>query len=1080
MTRAEELALEQRANDMQRRRVIDHWHSLAAKHRASWRQSIQQKSMAQFAFMRSIIHRWHAISIAPDRPSVQRRIRSFMDRKSTEFRKYKDRSNALQQWRRMVIVGKDYAAKDENARELWRRHQLLSTWRCWQDVVSRHQAATAASASHRLVLLRRLLHRSFARWRSSQESSVLERVQSSIARKHAYKSELRRRLRAWTREAGRAEERERKAAQYMEARTRRQLEELWEAWRGATHRQIIFGAIAQRRCDALIAQAQRSTLRSWRNAMLELRHEAQLFSMADRLHHASLRHAAVHRWRHWLRMTRVVQLMGVTSYSLLARKWARWRQALAAKRAERRLQSQAHDHWAHQQLHQAVSTWRRIAISHKATSIMSEQALHHRHTHDLCTAISRWRLYAHDRTRRRELSIDASLFRRQHAFLILINQLRSVVSEAAQTRLARRAQQLHLRRRALTRWRLFTAEQVHAYESHLLAKRTVYKRTLRRVMHAWISVCRQERRVEDGLMQSRGGMMMRQRLREVLWKHWRRATAAHRMQRLREDMATQLYRTTLLQEAFGVWRAQFQQTWVERQKRQMSVRHARLTLLARMFAAWGHYVTVQYSQGGGMRQRLQYFQSRLATLRRFRLFDHWRARLESRLRRAELRRDADAFRARWIIHRIYHRWRRALQARLAEQRRIALVSRLHARRCMHDVWSRWRLALRMRRHALHKNVLALRFWCRRVQRRAWNGWSKYHAMQLIKKDMMEKAMRMRRDHMRKAALRAWIGNGVDLHETSLLIVQRTNPSAFLNVRSRRLACKYALLWRYKVMRHLQQDQSRGMGWNRRLVNLLPLASTSAPHARHNRAPPLPVPDEREEEENKEQPQSSHATVPSSTPHLAIPQQGVRPPPRRPLELLIDQPLHLPSQSMALALSSMMSRPLAPLIHPPPSSLPARNKPSMSIPMPVFTSSDVARSLADFVPDLPIPPSTISTFGSAAPLHYQQDARGEQQIQIDMPTSDSHPRMSDMVSEQQISALEDHLHRLMEWKKEARQRRIQLQQLQQTSTSLSLEQQHRLHELQRSVASDVEHRPYWQEQVEQVQKQISQLMHDAAT
>jgi len=87
-------------------------------------------------------------------------------------------------------------------------------------------------------------------------------------------------------------------------------------------------------------------------------------------------------------------------------------------------------------------------------------------------------------------------------------------------------------------------------------------------------------------------------------------------------------------------------------------------------------------------------------------------------------------------------------------------------------------------------------------------------------------------------------------------------------------------------------------------------------------------------------------------------------------------------------------------------------------------------------------------------------------------------------EQAVLALEEQLHRLLEWKADSKQRRQRLQQIEEQlahavgADRSSLLAEHR--SLQAAVATDTEHRPYWCEQVRLVQQRISEQMNAAET
>ena len=84
--------------------------------------------------------------------------------------------------------------------------------------------------------------------------------------------------------------------------------------------------------------------------------------------------------------------------------------------------------------------------------------------------------------------------------------------------------------------------------------------------------------------------------------------------------------------------------------------------------------------------------------------------------------------------------------------------------------------------------------------------------------------------------------------------------------------------------------------------------------------------------------------------------------------------------------------------------------------------------------------------------------------------------TDAVVEHELAALEEQLHRLLQWKSDAKERRVQLQSIEQRLAHAVAEDERapllsRHRSLQSAVATDTEHRPYWRDQVRLVQQRI---------
>jgi hypothetical protein len=159
-----------------------------------------------------------------------------------------------------------------------------------------------------------------------------------------------------------------------------------------------------------------------------------------------------------------------------------------------------------------------------------------------------------------------------------------------------------------------------------------------------------------------------------------------------------------------------------------------------------------------------------------------------------------------------------------------------------------------------------------------------------------------------------------------------------------------------------------------------------------------------------------------------------------------------------------------------------------VPPPVVAVSSVSSSSSPLSFELMAPPAAASSSIADAAAASSDDGRAGGFDDVDGGY--------DPLLEEDVSALEDQLHRLLAWKSEVKQRKVQLRQLEQKLAAAALSPfdenkgPHQSHSsasalmsrvesdhaaLRRAVDLDEDHRSYWQEQVQQVQARLQQIM-----
>lgn len=1079
-SRVSELSLEHRAQRVLFTRVVHTWREFARQAKATWKHRISLKTSARFHFLHASFQRWRRKLYggggghgeeAPERPSVRKERRMALMTKAIEFEQLVRRRRAVAKWKRhyaSTVLRADHRDQATEARD---RRLLADGWTSWIDRHrSLHRAASIAetvAALHTRSTLAQLYHS----WRSACASSALERAQSSVARKHAYRQGLKRCMREWRRSVGRRKDLERKGDRLTVAWTKDKKRALLAEWRRVTARQHVLGVLVSRRTAARILQAKKLAWVEWKIMLRFGRQHARMQALAVRCHTRTSQHRAVATWRAQVQVWRVQRMMGAVAYTCLQHTFTAWRRALATVRAEKRVRKKADLHAEWKRMEHAIDKWKRHAREHKrmgqlkevSTQVATRAALHR--------AVVTWRQTAAERSRRHQLDTLAERFRSRRILTSVLARLRERVERAQTKAQHHRTLLVHARECSFARWRAFTSARLSAAEHLRRSKRFRYLRSLAQPFRAWREMKRRAKEMEARLL-VRATPMVHRVQREIL-RAWCARARVVRGARRQMDLAIQVDQSTLKLQACALWLSLHRARTHARLSAEKSLRHRRAHVLTRLFRAWDAYAYARRDERRRMQEGIEWIRARLEDAQRKRLFARWRtklAQLEKMRRQSE---QAELHHARGLVLKSYRRMQAAYAARQSQQHALGLLARRVDSRLLRGTLVLWSHALHLRHLALSKHLRALTFWSKRVQLAAWLGWIRYHRMKQWKKARLAQALDQRRAKLRQEGLKLWLQGGSQLAEMALAIAQRATPAAFPSLAHRRLALKYALLWRHVVRQRRQADARMGDGFQRRVVQWRIGGGASgggAPTvASYVRAPPLPLPNrtpprtwhvgdhgatrDQEQEPEQEERKSTSAPPPPArqrpldsaadqaaffsgsldSSHLFPTLASHRPPPRRPVDLMLDFPIPLPLPSI----TQQASRSIA--AHQPMTAAPV--VPPSVAHAPVSVSAP--------------PPSTIES-----------------------PTVDPPSALH-----QKLASLEDHLSRLLAWRTEAKQRKKQLQHwlaLQRHpdhASSSTPQVASEIAQLQRAIAIDQEHQPYYAEQVMQVQGQIAAMMNE---
>jgi hypothetical protein len=1052
-SRVSELSMEHRATRVLLGRLVQRWKEATKQSKKEWKQRISLRTSARYHYLHLCFTRFRQclLSHSSGVKALQAR-REDLNGRAQDWRRRRLWSRVVKRWKQHYTESVLRADHNDRAVESRDRRLLTDAFRTWVHRRRAIQRAASVGAAVSRAHTHSVLRLHYTSWRSSCATSALSRAQLQIARRHARRAELRRLVRRWSREVGGRREKERRGQKFEASVKKARQHDLLLSWHRLAQRQILLARLLQRRLEARIVQAKKLVWVEWKIYLRFHRQYTRMHAVAVKHYSHVRQHDAVERWRKRVQLWRVQRMMGAAAYTCLEHTFTTWRRALASLRASRRLLLQAAGHAAWRSMARAVREWRECARGGRERRERTEKAIRMGNKKRLQLAIFTWRQNAAASARELRLEYTAQQYRSIKMRKAVVERLRSMVITAHVKAAHHRTLLLHSRSRAFSLWSSFALSRRSAEENRRKASRWSYLRRLATVFRRWREERRRERGVEARLL-LRATPILQRRQRELL-RAWSVLARSVRGERKRMELAVRVDGQTLKLQAFALWLSLHRARVHARTSSSRSVRHHRLRVLATMFRAWDAVAYAQRDVRSRVQEGVRWIRARLDAEQRRRIFHRWQQR---RLERDTFRQrweQAELHHARGLVLRSYRKMQLVFEERQKQKASLVALARRVESRLLRACLSLWSHALHLRHIALSKHLKALTFWSRRVQQLAWRGWIRYHRVKQWKRARLQEALDQRREKLRRETVRMWVEKGTELAETALVIAHRAAPAAFVSLAHRRLALKYALLWRYHVRRRRKSDAKLGDLFRRRVemrqwTGVGEGKANGSAMASYVRAPPLPLPDltpqrktlEREEEQKyppqeatgpssqkraEPEPSSLFSEPTNSAPLFPI-LPSHRPPPRRPAELLLEFPIHLPLPSITAgrALPAMGQVPGSAT-----TAQPARNH------LPVVSA--------------PVPPLMTSP--------------------DDDPTSPLHRK---------LAALEDHLSRLLAWKTEAKERRKRLQHLidmQQHSGYVSSPQQsHEIAQLQQAVAADVEHRPYFAEQLLTVQNQITAMM-----
>jgi hypothetical protein len=851
----------------------------------------------------------------------------------------------------------------------------------------------------------------------------------------------------------------------------------------------------------MAAEALRASLHAWRAAMQAQRHENRLAHLGARFRVRVLRLHALRRWGERVRLARVRRLRGAANFDLLRRQWTLWRSALASRRLEAQQAKQAAFHRQWHGLTRALAAWRGFVHSAQRGRALAQHADAFCLQHSGVRMLHQWSRHAQTVQLVVHHRASALQFRTEGLLSRGLRALQSAVVAARARAQQHRQVRLFQRQRVVAQWRRFSHARAQAYEHARLARRFAYLCSLRTAMLGWRHLRAKERAIELRLMSSRAEPLI-SRMKAQLFRHWSLLAASSRSAQRKWAVAVQLDRTAVLQNIFSWWRDRFHTVRSERQAVDLAERHRRGRLIARVVFAWDAFARQQRAIRAQVAEGMQAIRWRLDQGQRRALFAKWKARVEQRERHRQAHVQAELHHARCVLYRQYRQWQFVLARRQEGRQVLAQFTSKVNLRLQGALWSHWRGVLGARRRELHKHVLSLRFWSSRVLRTAWRGWARFHELQKFKAHLMHQALEHRRQKLRLVAFAQFVSAGMELHQRALLQAHQESAAdgAFLSLHSRAAALKYGRLWRYLAHRNAQRDAQRGGIVVNRIVKTLPFVGPPPVF----RPPPLPLRADAasasaapavslwSDGEHKVGPPPPPSTTLEAA-SLLFPRLAPvsRPPPRRPLDLDIPVPLpkQLPLTDAPISVLAAYRGGVV-VAAAPRSMLSSFALPPPVVPPPVVAVSSVSSSSSPPSFELLAPPAASCVADDATTSN--DDDRGGGFDDVDGGY--------DPLLEEDVSALEDQLHRLLSWKSEVKQRKMQLRQLEQKLAAAALspfdenkdpqqshssasammsrvESEHAA--LRRAVDLDEEHRIYWQEQVQQVQARLQQIMQTQA-
>ena len=1051
--RVDDLSLDHRARQMLFHRIVQHWHQRTMRRKEVWKQSIVNSTAARYHYLKTCFAHWYN-NIQQRRPiRIQHQLQL---RKALEYEKYRRRIRTIKKWK-LWYTRRVYDHDRIEASDAFHRRSLLrAALHSWVDRYHRIQTAHQIGQLVARLTQTRILRAGWVTWRSSQESSALARLQSGVARKFAYRSTLRRMMILWKQQVARGEQREMNGKHALRRFTQRHMQQYVQIWRFKYHRQQLLARIVHHHTQQSLHHAYRLSLQRWHQLVRRDREIGRRENIALQSYTHHRLHASVLQWRHRTRLSRLQRLMGVHAFALLQRKWRFWRKMLALRRNDKRMEGRARLHYNHHTFHRIISHWhRRASNMAKLQSLYGEGAEVWRRK-ALHRSIELWQYNIDLHQTKRDLKSDAFQFHRASTVHRVLTAFNNIVRESHRRRDHRKQLLRHQRVQAFKQWQSFTHDCI-AYERHYRrAKRHYYLRLLRRPFLAWRIEKQRTERYELSMLMTRAGGLVTE-WKKQMWQHWRERTRIQRGWKYQQQLAIETYDNRLLTDALSHWLTLYHSISQHRQHQHRADRHYRHRTIRRILHGWDQYSYQQRYHRQRLHNGVMAVRYRLNIFLLGRYWSEWKRRFAERELRRSQYHSAVLHHARLLVYHTYRAWHRAYDTRRTQLRAShQLAHRVglrEARRYMYH----WIRLLRYRRMELCKNITALRYWSRRLLMRAWRGWLQYHARKQWKKGLLQSALRDRRDKLRRIGLRQWLTTGLELHERSLLIAHRNpiEPNSNLTIAQRRIALKCARHWR-ECCRKRREADGKMKGFKRRIVQILPFQAMM-PKARA-----LPISTINEADHSSLIPSvassslfsssvdsSSHSSSFFPIPSTLGPK--VRPPPRQPIEFIMEQTI----QQMQTGTESMPPLPY-------------------SSHQPVYATAHFSQPTQYFSTDSHPSDSSMHSF---AATHFNEELKSNRPTS--MPPSSSLPTPSS--SAMQLSSLEDHLQRLLAWKQSSTERKLRLRQIQQQidNTKMAPESNDPLileyEQLRHAVSEDADLRPYYNEQVQQVHQQIRDWM-----
>ncbi|KAK5934049.1 hypothetical protein CgunFtcFv8_014476 [Champsocephalus gunnari] len=821
------------------RRAFEGWRDEWWTSRREWSLSVRAECHYRYYLYNLAFHSWRRfLSLQREKKSKVQKAQSFADRQQMSL--------VWERWKVFIETRRQKRKMLESAVERNRLASLHSAWSLWQALLRRYQDLHTLEDQALKQRALTLQSRTWLQWKDMQRAACCQKEKESKAALHFILRLKRKTLARWKSDMLCLQTKKTSQALAQRAFDLRLMMTCWSEWSSALDRKRNEEGRLQTAEQLAIRSTQRRTLKRWRAYVSLCREEAERHWTASQHHHHQLLHAGlqglsvniIRNRTHRLNNNMAVQHCHQT---MTCRYWNLWRdhQEEAEDKSFQPLTKMALTKYSTSLLSSCLQRWReKLAkqqrmqvLEHRADIWFAERMLPH--------CFNSWVEFTLQRRLHKRRKHKAEVYNRRRQYSLVFYTWWGESEKHKGQMLSERLAILHeercLLRRAWSRWKLQTEQQMDEEQKWKASERLYRHRLLDKTMKQLKdnSTEMQDRRNREQQAYRRGDM------RCLRWavENWKKYVQSQREKKSRLKQMQQIYEVKLLNRTFVAWKKHHLQmcqtyrqaeglhrqqkrnflrtalcVWREnavlltevRLQEQRAQHHFQNCLLLKVFLAWREAAACSVSKRHQQGEAVDKAQRSINQVRLLRSFRHWRTQtreprrerrcMERARRYHEFKLLSKALKA-WNEHHNQHHKNKVMR------RQGIFLLRL---KMYQTYFEQWRIKLQHRRREAKQTERALWHWSLSLQAKVLFGWRQTVTEQRRKQEQAVRAAEVYRDQLLREGVTCILTYAAHMNNLTTSLTQHSQEQRSRHLQ--RVVRRCAMRWKQRALCTPRREQ----------------------------------------------------------------------------------------------------------------------------------------------------------------------------------------------------------------------------------------------------------------------------------